>query len=394
MLLYVGIAFIVGSILFIIIAIAIASFKSNHDTMVKRFENKGNKILTWAMINDLCKGQDCNCRRVMEIFHSAIIDHSPIDGIRYFTKYPYSIFRLFTGHDGHRRALIAHWIGDITQKDSIDDDQIDMAVSILRRMTDSYREYSYTQLIAWNSLAKIAYHKKPLLGNTITMKELLKSLSKDGIESIGAQILVFHLLNQDTPNNENDLQRIIKHIFSLDNFALKATLYSKIMLSTSLPEDKKARLFKGITISRRMADLIRSFEYFSSGYTVEELSIGLKNIGICAPPYDRQSSEGRIVSILLKECLMEVCMPAAIYLFDSDRLKEQSNLNSITLFERDDPRIKRKILGTHVMENLFRYTDFPSQEDRNTQDEQNNKRTGLSHFEAELKNMAWRMAKA
>ncbi|MGA1824469.1 MAG: hypothetical protein ACMUIP_07365 [bacterium] len=401
MLLYAGVILIAFSILFIIIAVAFASYKSHHDKIVERFKRKGNKILTWEDINDLCTMKDNQCQHVMEVFNSAIITHAPIDGIRYYTKYPHSIFSVFAGHDGHRRTLIADWVGEAARNGKLPDDHVDMAVNILKKLTNSHREYSYTQLVAWNSLSKIACSRKPLLGENIKKKEILKILAKKGTGSIGAQKLVFTLINREDLDEKmkNDCKKIVDFIFAIDNFTVKAILYYKIKISSHLDEEQKATLLKGVKLSPRLCDFIIKLDYFSYGFTMEELKIGLKNFGMYDPPYVRSSSEAWIVSLLIKDCLIEIGMPGATYLFDKKRLKEKENLGNVALFEKDDPR-KREIISARHIDSLFKDQEIVSDTSRKNKEKKEDceigvvkiKREGLLYFEKEIKDMANRMA--
>ena len=152
---------------------------------------------------------------------------------------------------------------------------------------------------------------------------------------------------------EKDLKKIIDFIFTIDNFTVKAILYYKIKISSNLDEEKKTTLLKGIKISPRLGDFIVKLDYFSYGYTIKELTIGLKNLGICDPPYARSSSEARIVSLLIKDCLIEVGMPGAAYLFDEKRSKKKEGFENVALFEKDDPR-KREIISAQHIDSLFK----------------------------------------
>ncbi|MGA1869568.1 MAG: hypothetical protein ACMUJM_13600 [bacterium] len=393
--LYIGIVLIVSSISFIGIAVSFASYYTHHNKVIKRFERKGNKILTLSIIDDLCKEEDEDCRSVMKIFHSAIVNHTSVDNIRYYTKYPYSIFSSFIDHDGHRRALIAKRIGELVQKDKLLDDEVVLAVSVLKQLTNSSREYSYTQLIAWNSLSKIDCYKKPLFDIHIKKKELLKSLARKGAGSIGAQKFVFNALEKKemhADSLEKDIKDFIHYIFNIDNFTVKALLYYNIQRSSLLRKEKKEQLLEGIKIPKRLDNFIKDFDYFSYGFKREELIIGLKNMGICAPPYVKHTSEGRIAAVLIEECLMEVCMPIAIYSYDDSRVKDKAIYESISLFERDDPRVKNMI-GEQFKENLFLEGELSFKKRKEYENEKSYKnndqiREGLACLEGELKKMA------
>ncbi|MGA1867548.1 MAG: hypothetical protein ACMUJM_03265 [bacterium] len=401
MLVYAGVVLVAVSMLFIVVAIILVWYKTHHDKIVDRFERKGNKILTWEDIDNICKEKDYQCQNVMKIFHSATVSHSPVDGIRYYTRYPYSIFRVFTGHDGHRRTLIANRIGEIAEEGKLPLDQMDTSVSILKRLINPQREFNYTQLIAWNSLSKVACHCMPLLGDTIKKKDLLKCLAKKGIGSIGAQKFLFTLITKKDLDNklENDIKKIIDFIFAIDNFTIKAILYYKIKTSSRLEKEKQDQLLKGVKISPRLGDFIMKFDHFSYGYTMEELTIGLKNLGFCDPPYFRDTSEARIVHTLLKDCLIEIGMPGAIYLFDEKRLNTKKNYENMALFEKDDPR-RREIITAHHIEGLFKDRE-PEQDtlqrahtkkEDSLEKRVDAKREGLLYFEKEIKNMANRIA--
>ncbi|MGA1825612.1 MAG: hypothetical protein ACMUIP_13215 [bacterium] len=396
MVVYVGSIFILGSVLFMILAIVIACYKSHYDKVVGRFEKKGNKILTWQEIETLVEETTDQCEHILHIFYSALIDHAPINGIRYYTLFPNSMFSTLDCNDGHRKSLIAHWIGEIAKTGELLDCQVDMAVTILKHLTDPQREYFYTQLIAWNSLSHIAYCKKPLLGEAIKKEELLKSLTNKGTQSIGAQKFLFSLLTREELDAELEqgITDIIIQIFNSKNALVKALLYYKIRTSSCLQDDKKNYLLKHAQLPSHVKNYMMKIDYCAYKHTLEELTIGLKNLGISNPPYIRPSSEARIASILLDDCLLEVGMPVSLYLFNPDEATDKAGYEYISLFEKDDPR-KKYENGNQNFECLFidredvRDIEVPSE--RQEEDREKSAppiREGLSSFEEELKNMA------
>ena len=406
MIIYVGSLLIFFSIGFLVLAFSLAGYLNRVDKHIEKFEKKGNKILTWQIIDNLCKkNADSNSKsisKLIDIFYSAVIDHSKIDGIKYYTKYPYSIFQIFAGHDGHRRSFICMCLDKIIQNNKLPDSHFDKVVEILLRLTNSFREYSYTQLLAWNSLSNIASVKDPVFGTFIQKQDLLKRLAKKGISGIGAQKLVFTLLARCDLDSKlrEDIDEIIKYIFNLKHFTLKAISYYKIKTASYLTEDEKSAILKGLKLSSRLHNVIKEIDQFSYGYSMDDITIGLKNLGICSPPYDKSSSEGRIVSKLVEESMTEICLPAFIYHFNGSRVKNRESYDGVSIFEKDDPR-RKYLVGEQNIRNLFNDNMLTLSDNKKESKDINSGRNekedrkdlkGLKYFDQALKNLATNMA--
>ncbi|MGA1824332.1 MAG: hypothetical protein ACMUIP_06660 [bacterium] len=326
------------------------------DKRIERFEKKGNKILDAQMIENFGNTRDCHPDKLIQIYKSAIIDHSEVDGIKYYTKYPFSPFQVLVKNDVHNRALIAHQIGEIIQKSLLSQDQVDSAIEILKKLKNPHYEYRQTQLIAWNSLSKAVEAKIPLLGIHIQMEDLLKSIASPGIENIGAQKVVFSLLTQEElrEHEEQELKEIVSYIFNQQNFNIKAILYYKILTTSLIHEDRKQRLLKDIQIPHRLATFIQT-DYFSPEYSTEEIIFALENIGMTNPPFVATSSEARIAFILINECLLELCIPALIYLSNPQKLAQKNKERQMALCSlcRKDTSQKGKVIPEQLIDTFF-----------------------------------------
>ena len=103
-------------------------FKVYSDFQKKQFEKKGGLVLTRSRIGDMLKHLPPSL--AIRIFKSAVCDHSEVEGFTYFTKYPFGI-KIFVAHDNHRKAFIAHEIGQIVTRGGISQADMDLCLDTL-----------------------------------------------------------------------------------------------------------------------------------------------------------------------------------------------------------------------------------------------------------------------
>lgn len=145
-----------------------------------------NKALSQADINSLLEQEDRS--KAIRIFYSAVVDHSPIDGVPYYLNYPVNgIFY----HDGHKKAVIAEgicsydWVRD---KNNVED-----ALMVLDKFIDPEKNGGYVQVIAWNALGKLAQCFPEIL--TMKKKQLLSAFGGTTGSLLGAIVFVDAISN-------------------------------------------------------------------------------------------------------------------------------------------------------------------------------------------------------
>ncbi len=152
---------------------------------VRRDFDKHNRVLRQADIERILEGGDT--RTALRVFRSAVVDHQKVDGIPYHTKYPSNAH---IGHDRFRKAFIADGIGGYG--DALEETDLSDAVLILDKLTDVETEPEHTQILAWNSLGRLARSHPGVIEHE--KKRAREAFAYSTASSLGALLFLDHLL--------------------------------------------------------------------------------------------------------------------------------------------------------------------------------------------------------
>lgn len=309
------------------ILILLLGYKMNTDLQKRRFEKKGGLVLTRSRIGEIL--EHLSPSQAVRIFKSAICDHSEVEGFIYFTKYPFG-GSLIVAHDNHRKAFIAHEIGQMLTREVVSQrDDMDVCFDVLFYLTDYSREAFYTQAIAWNSLSKLVDVQETALEH-IRIDYLKKCISKGLVEGLGVVKFVFGLKHFKVLDavTANIIKEIFFHVIQLRDFSLIALLVYKLSKSSSFSQSQKKFFMDRLPNNTEFNRFLRHMEILSFGFTHDELTEGLKSFGLKAPPYSKKSTEGEIVRFLLTDFIEEIYVPIAYKKHSYDDWSNPRDLSS------------------------------------------------------------------
>lgn len=303
--------------------LSLFSYKFYNDFKKKRFEERGNIVLDRQRIGDIFK--QTSPSELLRIFKSAICDHSEVDGLRYYTKSPFGL-KIITPHDNHRKAFIAHEIGEMLSKTTILNGDIEFCGDILFCLTEPFKEKYYTQLIAWNSLSKLAHFQKSNLIEMIGLDYLRNCISSDFIVGTGVIKFIFNIREHIDLDDEliNFINDTILYSFEKASLPLLALLVFKLTKSPYFKQSQKRQYMKRLPNDPKFKNFLDHLDILSLGFIKQELSEGLKNLGLQSRPYSQKTTEGEIVRFLIKDLLEEIYVPASYMLhsFDNDDYRQ------------------------------------------------------------------------
>ncbi|MGA1794351.1 MAG: hypothetical protein ACMUIL_00715 [bacterium] len=279
----------------------------------RTFENRGHIVLTRRRIGDILKGGDLS--ESLQVFRSALCDHSEVNGVRYYTKFAFGS-KITTAHDNHRKAFIAHTIGVMLTAQVIQNRDLECCSDILLTLARSCNEKHYTQLIVWNSLSRLMRFKKNALMEMVGQDTLRLLISKDFMSGIGVVKFIFDIkqvkgLDTKTVSLINDT---ICYTLGNCSTPLVALLIFKLIKSPYFKHSEKSNFMKIIPNDLKLKSFLEHMNNLSRGFTKEELSEGLTNLGLQSPPYSHKTTEGEIVEILTKYFIEELYVPASYML--------------------------------------------------------------------------------
>ena len=311
-------AFIILGFIPIIIILNLFLYKLYHNFAEKSFENKNCIVLTREKICDVLEKSSPS--QSIKIFKSAICDNSEVDGMKYYTKYPFGS-HIVTAHDNHRRAIIAHKIGEMLSNGKINNDCLDLCADILTCLTNYLKESYYTHLIAWHTLAKLFYFHKKGLREFITIDYMKTSIKRNFQTGIGPIRFIFDI--KAYKNIDKKLDDFINEviIFTMKEAAmpLRALLVFKLNKSLYFDQTQKTDYMKNLPKNREFERFLMQMKVLSFGFTQEELIEGLQDLGLHSPPYSSKTTEGEIVQFLLKDFLEEIYVPVSYLMHNYDR---------------------------------------------------------------------------
>jgi hypothetical protein len=317
----VGLAVIALMPAFLILCLSI--YKIYNDIKKKRFEKKGNIVLTRQRIGEIVKHKDPS--ELVKIFKSAICDHSEVGDLKYYTKFPFGL-KIVTPHDNHRKAFIANEIGNMLTKTVILNGDMNHCKDALFCLTDCSKEQYYTQLIAWNSLSKLSPSHKSSLLEQIEKDYLKIRISDNFMAGIGIVKFIFNLKGQDNLDNAliNRVNDIISYFLENGAPPLLALFVFKLIKDHHFTKSQKKDLLKRLPDDPKLKNFINHTESLLTGFTKTELSEGLRNLGFQPRPYSHRTTEGEIIRFLIKDFLEEIYVPSSYLLhsFDSFGLRQ------------------------------------------------------------------------
>lgn len=309
-------------------AVAILSlfiYKFYNDFKKSTFEKKGNIVLDRKRIGEIFKEYDSS--ESLRIFRSAICDHSEVNGLRYYTKFPFGL-KFINPHDNHRKAFIAHEIGEMLKKTIMLNGDMESCSDILINLTKSFKEKYYTQIIAWNSLSKLALLDKSVLLEKIGMDYLKTCIATDFITGTGVINFIFNLkehidLDNTSINYINDL---ILYSLEKASLPLLALLAFKLNKSPYFKQPQKKDYMKRLPNDQKFKNFLNHLDILSLGFIKQELTEGLKNLGLQSQPYSQNTTEGEIVRFLIRDLLEEIYIPTSYMLHSFDHNDLRQNL--------------------------------------------------------------------
>lgn len=296
------------------------------DCKIKKFKESGNELLTWDKIKEIVIKRSPS--DALRIFWSAIIDHSEIGGIVYYTKYPFGM-NIIIAHDNHRKSLIIYKMGIMLEDNRIIyQNDLEMCSEMLIQMAESYKETHYTQLFIWDTLGKLAYIQRMKLVDKIGVETLKKYLAGgDYLRSIAIIKLIFHLLKLRDKDNiiKEFVDGIIIFAIENGNRTMLSLLVFKIQNCPFYSESQKKFFFSHLPKFDKFNKFIENLNNLNDGFLKEEVSEGLTNLGFQPPPYSKKNTEGEIIDILLKESLEDIYVPTAYirYTFNLEKKREK-----------------------------------------------------------------------
>jgi len=312
------IAFIILGFIPIIIILNLFLYKLYHNFAEKSFEDKNCIVLTREKICDVLEKSSPS--QSIKIFKSAICDNSEVDGMRYYTKYPFGS-HIVTAHDNHRRAIIAHKISEMLSNGKIKNADLDLCADTLTCLTNYLKETYYTQIIAWQTLGKLFFFRKENLIERITidyMKTIIKRNFQTGIGPVRFIFDIKAYRNMDKKSDDfiNDIM-----LFAMKEAAmpLRALLVFKLNKSLYFDQIQKTNYMKNLPKNREFERFLMQMKVLSFGFTQEEVIEGLKYLGLKSPPYSSKTTEGEIIQFLIKDFLEEIYVPVSYLMHNYDR---------------------------------------------------------------------------
>jgi len=298
------------------VLILLFTYKVYTDYQKKQFEKKGGLVLTRSRIGDILKHLPPT--KAIRIFKSAVCDHSEVDGFTYFTMYPFGM-KMFIAHDNHRKAFIAHEIGQIVTMGGISQADMDLCLDMLFCLVEYSKETYYTQAIAWNSMSKLIEVQETAL-ERIRIDYLKNCISKGLVQGLGVVKFVFSLKHFGVldAGAGNIIKEIFFYIIERRDFSLLALLVYKLSKSPSFNQSQKKYFMDRLPNDLEFNRFLRHMEIISFGFTQDELSEGLKNFSLQTPPYSKKSTEGEIVRFLIRDFIEEIYVPACYKMHSYD----------------------------------------------------------------------------
>ncbi|MGA1794333.1 MAG: hypothetical protein ACMUIL_00620 [bacterium] len=312
------VGFILLGFIPIIIILNLFLYKLYHNFAEKSFENNNCIVLTNEKICDVL--ENCSPSKSIMIFKSAICDNCEVEGLRYYTKYPFGS-NIVTAHDNHRRAIIAFNIGQMLSKGKLDHDDMNLCADILICLTNYTKETYYTQLFAWQSLVNLFYFQKEALLDRITIDYIKASITRNFQTGIGPIKFIFDIKAHKSmkKNSEDFIKEIILFAIRHAAMPLRALLVFKLNKSPHFDQTQKTEYMKNLPKNREFERFLMQMKVLSFGFAREELEEGIKNLGLQPPPYSSKTTEGEIVQLLLKDFIEEIYVPVSYLMHNYDR---------------------------------------------------------------------------
>jgi hypothetical protein len=329
---FIILSLLVGVLPVIVIIFLFNYYKVYINLKKKNFENSGCVVLNRDKIGDIL--EHSRPSEYLRIFKSAICDHSLVEGIRYFTNFPFGQ-EIIIGHDNHRKSFIAHEIGQIlTRGIIISDGDMELCADILIRLTDKSQETYYTQLIVWNSMSKLARFQKKDLVKRIGIDYLKDSIAGDFIIGIGVLKFIFNLKSYKDLDDEleNIVNDIIFHAIEKGSRNMVAPLVFKLSKSPYFDQAQKRDFMESLPYNIKFNTFLKYLKNLDQGFLQEELSEGLKSLGLQSPPYSKYNTEGEIVQFLLKDFLEEIYVSASYMLYTFNKEEHRNKFLNFLWF--------------------------------------------------------------
>ncbi len=336
---FIGLLFLGISPAFVILFLYI--YKLYIDSKIKKFENNGCVVLTWEKIENILAANNIsyNISKTLNIFKSAVCDHSIIDGIRYYTKLPFGQ-RIIIAHDNHRKSLIAHEIGKMLVNEKItSNEDLNICADILLNLINNHQIPHYAQLIIWDSLSKLAYFQKMDLIKKIGIDSLKNYIIGDFMRGIAIIKFIFNLKGYKYLDNEMKefLNEIIFYIIEEGNRTIVALLVFKINKSPYFAQIQKEDFIKHLPKIVKFNTFLKNIDNLYSGFLQEEMIEGLKSLGLQPPLYSRKNTEGKIVQILINNFLEEIYVPISYSAYTFEKEENREKLLDFLWFEDNNP---------------------------------------------------------
>jgi len=299
--------------------IILFAYKLYNDFRQRIFEKGGNVVLTRERIGDTLKRATPS--ESIRIFKSAICDHEPVDGVRYFTRFPFGS-KIINAHDHHRKAFIAHEIGEMVKKSAMLNGELSFCTDILLCLSDCFQQKYYTQLIAWNSLSRVARLHPCKSTEAIGIDYFKRCMAKDFISGIGALKFVMNL-NQ-AGECRDFVDEMIRYMIEHADLPIMALLAFNLSRDDSFTRSQKEQIMKRLPDDPKFTSFLKYMDTLHLGFTRDELSEGLRNLGLQPRPYSPKTTEGEIVRFLVEDYLEEIYVTASYMLhsFNSDDLRQ------------------------------------------------------------------------
>ena len=279
----------------------------------KVFERRGHIVLTRKKIGDILEQK--NISETLRIFKSAICEHSKVNGMQYYTKFPFGS-KITTAHDNHRKAFIAHEIGEIITRRQILTGDLKTCSDILLCLAGNSNEKHYTQLIVWDSLSKLVSFEKNVLIEKIGMDNINLLISKDFLSGLAVLKFIFNIKQYKELDKKAVclIDDIIYCILENGATPLLALLIFKLNKTPYFKHSQKRSFMNVLPNDPKLKSFLEHINNLSRGFTKEELSEGLSNLGLQSPPYSHKTTEGEIVDFLTKDFIEELYVPTSYML--------------------------------------------------------------------------------
>jgi len=299
------------------------TYKLLNDLKRNSFEKKGNIVLSRDKIGEVLK--DTPPSDTIQIFKSAICDHSQVKGIRYYTKFPFGL-KIVNAHDNHRKAFIANKIGEMLQKTIMLNGDLHFCSDILICLTKCSDEAYYTSLIAWNSLSLLTRFDQSALIEQIGSDYMKDCIARDFLSGMGVLKFIFNIKDyEDLDQASSDLIKdLILFTLEKGDMPLLALLIFKLGKSPCFKKTEKKNFMKKLPNDPKMNNFLDHLDKLSMGFTKDEISEGLRNLGLQSRPYSQKTTEGEIVKFLVRDFIDEIYIPSSYMLhsFNSDDIRQ------------------------------------------------------------------------